>query len=260
MIGPPVATVAVAAPRLGNWEGTGSKGVRISFRLVRSGKIIGLAGDHFTWTLPTQPALCPPGPHAEAAVDVPGAGYTGPGAPPLPVFHYKPRHMELEALQSFTTVDGTLRNRRTMVLHTDGPPSQPRGCGWPKHLKYVVHPRPRPRVADGQWTGTLSGPSSATGTVTADVQDGGHILDFLGLSISCPNQSPADTSYPGAEVFVRPNGSFVGPVGLSTTVNGVHEHWRGRFSAGTLRGALHTVDVCGDDLSPATLSFTAQHG
>jgi hypothetical protein len=101
---PPAAALAVRPPRLGNWEGAGSRGTAI-----RGG---------LTVTLPTSPVLCPAGPREAAALPFERVSYVGPGSPPIAVFHFRPRDVALDvyALGMPASFSGTLRDRRTMVL------------------------------------------------------------------------------------------------------------------------------------------------
>src|SRR3954453_12557335 len=91
----PATAYAVHPPKLGNWEGTGSRGIGISFRLGHSGGVITVLGG-MTVSLPTSPVLCPAGPTTAAAVHYGRVSYGGPGSPPIPIFHYKPRQISLD--------------------------------------------------------------------------------------------------------------------------------------------------------------------
>ena len=111
LVGVPGAASATAPPRLGTWEGKGSRGVQISFRLVRRrGRVTVARG--MTVTLPTLPVLCPAGPLTAAAVHYRLVTYSGPGSPPISIFHYGPRSSH----STYTTADlGRVRR----------PPAQP---------------------------------------------------------------------------------------------------------------------------------------
>ena len=243
----PGAASATAPPRLGTWEGKGSRGLQISFRLVRSGGRVAVANG-MTLTLPTLPVLCPAGPLAAAAVHYRRVTYTGPGSPPIAIFHYRPRELAFDVYdQGFSGVySGRLRSRRTMVLTAPAPARQPTGCGWPrKKLRWVVHRARRVRVADGTWIGTLDN----GGTVEAHVSAGGSVVDAFQAHIACPGAGPGpgpgeDIGSQKAEVFVDRRGSFAGPVGTET-VNGVRTMWKGRFVGGTLTGTVTTWAPCG---------------
>jgi hypothetical protein len=236
---------AVAPPLTGNWEGTGSRGVAMSFRLSRAGHRIDLTGG-LTVTLPTLPVLCPAGPLAAAAVFYPRAGYSGPGSPPLSVFHFKPRDVDIQVLgpNQFGDWSGTLRNRRTMVLTTAGVTRQPAHCGWPRRLRLVVRHAPRVDVTAGSWTGAFDGPE-VMGSVRLHVTAGGHIVDAFTAQASCTGggPGPGGVGTTGAEEFIDSQGRFAGPLGRNV-VNGVATGWQGRFAGDTLTGAVTMYDQC----------------
>lgn len=243
----PGAASATAPPRLGTWEGKGSRGLQISFRLVRGGGHVAVANG-MTLTLPTLPVLCPAGPLAAAAVHYRRVTYTGPGSPPIAVFHYRPRELAFDVYdQGLSGVySGRLRSRRTMVLTARAPARQPMGCGWPrKTLRWVVHRARRVRVADGTWIGTLDN----GGTVEVRVSAGGSVVDAFQAHVACPGAGPGsgpgeDIGSQKAEEFVDRRGNFAGPVGTET-VNGVRTMWKGRFVGGTLTGTVTTWAPCG---------------
>ena len=252
----PATAHAVRPPKLGNWEGTGSRGVAISFRLGRSGgRIDVLRG--MTVSLPTAPVLCPAGPTTAAAVHYARVSYGGPGSPPIPIFHFKPRQIAIDVNDpgSFTVFTGRLRNRRTMVLHLAGVERQPRGCGWPKRMRWIVHPRPRAPVKPGSWTGTITG-DGIGGVVAVHVTASGHIVDSFHARVECPNRPGMGADSPMAEEFIHADGSFAGPLGKQT-INGQPLTWHGRFAGDVLTGTLSTVDSCTDNQSPLEVTFVA---
>ena len=236
---------AVPPPLTGNWEGTGSRGVAMSFRLTRAGHRIDLTGG-LTVTTPTTPVLCPAGPRTAAAVFHPHAGYTGPGSPPLPVFHFKPRDVDIQLLGpgEFGDWSGTLRNRRTMVLSTSGVTRQPKGCGWPRRLRLVVRHVTRVPVSAGSWTGAFD-ETAVTGSVRLHVTAGGRIVDAFSAQAGCAAGGPAPPGEEstGAEEFIDRLGRFAGPLGRNV-VNGVATGWEGRFAGDTLTGTVTMFDQC----------------
>jgi hypothetical protein len=241
----PGAASATAPPRLGTWEGKGSRGVHVSFRLVHSGGRVAVANG-MTITLPTSPVLCPAGPLTAAAVHYRRVTYTGPGSPPITIFHYRPRELAFDVFDDGFggAYTGRLRNRSTMVLTAPAPARQPRGCGWPRtKLRWVVHRARRVRVADGTWSGTLDN----GGTVELHVSAGGSIVDAFDAKVACSGAGPGPAGEVGsqdAEEFVDRRGSFAGPIGPQT-VNGVRTSWTGRFAGDTLTGTLVTWAPCG---------------
>jgi hypothetical protein len=233
------------APLTGNWEGSGSRGVAMSFRLGRVGRRIDVVGG-LTVTMPTAPVLCPAGPRTAAAVFFAHPEYLGPGSPPISIFHFGARTVELQDLGGRVsgTWAGTLRNRQTMVLTAPGVTSQRRGCGWPRRLRWVVRHVGRVHVANGSWTGTMSGPG-VSGTIHVHVTAHGHIVDAFLMQATCTAGGPAppgaDAS--GAEEFIDRHGRFAGPLGPNT-VNGVQTGWNGRFAGDTLTGTVTMFDQC----------------
>jgi hypothetical protein len=241
----PGTASATAPPRLGTWEGKGSRGVHVSFRLIRSGGRVAVANG-MTITLPTLPVLCPAGPLTAAAVHYRRVTYSGPGSPPIAIFHYRPREFTFDVFDDglAAVYSGRLRNRRTMLLTAPAPARQPRGCGWPrKKLRWVVHRARRVRVADGTWSGTLDN----GGTVELHVSAGGSIVDAFQADVACVGAGPgpgAEVGSQEAEEFVDRRGNFAGPIGRQTT-NGVRTSWTGRFAGeGTLTGTVTTWAPC----------------
>jgi hypothetical protein len=263
----PAAAGATAPPRLGTWEGKGSRGIAISFRLVRSGHLVVVAGG-MTVTLPTSPPICPAGPRGAAAVHYKRVSYGGPGAPPLSIFHFRPRQVRLDVndleqpfLAPFT---GTLRNRRTMVLTWPAPSHQPKGCGWPRRrLRWVVHRATRVRVATGPWTGTLSAVGGITGTVQVHVSAAGRVVDDFEEQETCPGSGAGGGGMGTnrAQEFIDRHGRFAGPIGPSAQVNGVVTGWRGRFAGSTLTGTVTSANRCPEnDGRPLVAAFVAHPG
>jgi hypothetical protein len=253
----PATAHAVRPPKLGNWEGTGSRGVAISFRLGRSGGRVDVLGG-LTVSLPTSPVLCQAGPMTAAAVHYRQVGYGGPGSPPIPIFHYKPRQISLDVNDpgSFTVFTGRLRDRHTMVVHLHGVDQQPKHCGWPKRLRWIVHPRRRVPVKTGSWSGTISGADGIGGDVAVHVTSGGHVVDSFHARVDCPDRPDTGADSPNAEEFIHADGSFVGPLGRQV-INGQRLTWHGRFAADTLTGTLSTVNSCTDNQSPLHVTFVA---
>ena len=254
---PPATALAVRPPRLGNWEGVGSRGTAISFHLVRSGHRVVIGGG-LTVTLPTSPVLCPAGPMEAAALHFKRVSYAGPGSPPIAIFHFRPRDVDLDVYDRGipVTFSGTLRDRRTMVLRTRGVAKQPRGCGWPKRLRFVVHPKHRTPATPGTWSGTFTGAAGVIGTVSTHVSDDGHIVDDFSADLTCDGGPSTGASAPMAEEFIHPDGSFSGPLGPPSKVNGQPFGWMGRFSGDTLTGTFSTWNLCTGG-GPLLASFAA---
>jgi hypothetical protein len=256
----PSAAVAVRPPRLGNWEGHGSRGLSMSFTLKRHGRYIDVGRGGFTITTPTFQALCPAGSATAAAQHWDRAGYLGPASrPPLPIFHFRLREVSFGILGpgEFATFSGKLRNRRTMILKSPYTGHQAKGCGWPRSLRWVVHPKRRAPLTNGTWTGTTSGPDGITATVSAQVVGAGHIVDHFKADWQCDaGGGGSGIEAPMAEEFIHADGTFIGPLGGSF-VDGLSQNWSGRFTGATLTGTIHTWNVCSGS-GPLDIPFAAQ--
>jgi hypothetical protein len=251
---PAAAGAAVVHPQVGNWEGAGSNGVAISFKLVRTHHRIAIAGG-LTVTVPTSPVLCPAGALSVAAEYFKQVTYTGPGSAPDAISQPKARAVTIET-DPFASFAGKLRSSDTMVLTAPGPRAQPPGCGWPRTLTWVVHRLARAPVSAASWTGTLTGPGGITGTVSAVVIDRGHVVDQFQTRAVCPDGIAASLGAPGgAEEFVDRLGGFAGPIGPSI-LDGIASLWQGRFTGATLAGTLTRDNPCSLG-TPVTLTFSA---
>ena len=252
---PAVAGAAVVHPQVGNWEGTGSNGVAISFKLVRTHHRIAIAGG-LTVTVPTSPVLCPAGALSAAAEYFKQVTYTGPGSAPEAISQPKARAVTI-VTDPFASFAGKLRSSDTMVLTAPGPRTQPLGCGWPRTLTWAVHRVSRSQVSAASWTGTLTGPGGITGTVAAVVIDRGHVVDQFQTRALCPDGIAASLGAPGgAEEFVDRLGRFAGPIGPSS-LDGIASLWQARFVGATLAGTLTRDNPCSPG-TPVTLTFSAQ--
>ncbi len=193
-----------------------------------------------------------------AALHFNQVSYTAPGSPPIAIFHFRPRDVDLDVYDRGipATFSGTLRDRRTMVLRTRGVDEQPRGCGWPKRLRFVVHPKRRTPVTAGTWSGTFTGDAGVTGTVSTHVSDDGHIVDDFSANLTCDGGPSTGASAPMAEELIDRDGSFSGPLGPPSRLNGQPFGWTGRFSGDTLTGTLSTWNLCTGG-GPLLASFAA---
>jgi hypothetical protein len=256
----PSGALAVRPPQLGNWEGHGSHGLSMSFTLKRHGRYIDVGPGGFTVTTPTFEALCPAGPQTAAAQHWDRASYAGPSSYPLlPIFHYKPRDVTffIDVPGAFSTFSGKLRDRRTMVLQSPYTGHQRKGCGWPRTLRWVVHPVRRAPLANGTWTGTSMGPDGMIATVSADVVGAGHIVDHFKADWRCDaGGGGSGIEAPMAEEFIHADGTFIGPLGASV-VNGQSQNWTGHFTGASLSGTIHTWNVCTGS-GPLDIPFAAQ--
>jgi hypothetical protein len=251
---PATAVAAVVHPQLGNWEGAGSNGIAISFKLVRVHHRIAIGGG-LTVTVPTTPVLCPAGALSAAAEYFKQVTYTGPGSAPDAVGGPNARAVAIQT-DPFASFAGRLRSSDTMVLSAPGPKTEVPGCGWPRTLSWIVHRQSRAPVSASSWTGTLTGPGGITGAVSAVVIDHGHIVDQFQTRTVCPGGIAASLGAPGgAEEFIDRLGRFAGPVGPSI-LDGIGSLWQGRFSAATLTGTLTRDNPCAPG-TPVTLTFTA---
>ena len=246
------ATIAPIKPALGDWEGVGPDGLALSFELVRSGRrvvvrdfALGLPTGCRTTGFQTWDAM------AVARVEyiAPGSALHGP-FPPL-----GPRQFELieppTVKQPFPfEMTGAFSSARRGVLSVQSPHLP--GChrGWPRTLHFALIAARRMPVADGLWTGSITGPAPDTGTVTIRVIDGGRIETDFATSYACPGGGGSFELGP-----LPTTGYVIGPAGRIGGARGTENYWHGRFGrAGTLAGTLDAAH-CGSNVFP---TFTAR--
>ena len=236
-------------PLAGNWEGSGSHGLPLSFALVRRhGRLLA------TSIALGAPLTCPANERDAEVVPLSQVAYAGPGA----------EGGSSQALLSglaergdVANITGAFATRSSGLFSAQVKGSV--GCGWPAGaLSWRVHRVRRLRVADGTWIALLSGPTIVDGEVKLIVSAQGRVLESFRSSFTCRAASSAGSNrfaMAPAYEFIRPDGRFFSPL----HGNAIKRHrtiWAGRFTAdGHLRGTLSIYDSCTRRLVDAT--FTA---
>ncbi len=256
----PARARALRAPATGDWEGRGPHGLALSFELSRTRR--GIRADAFTLM---RPFGCPATVRSAAASSVARPGYAGPGAAPpalqVPVLA-RPGTIDISGLLPGSPfpleVEGALHGPARAVLSTPRPNFKHNAC-WPRTLRFSARRSHRAAVADGHWTGTLTGTNGATVSVQIDVTARGRMVSSFGFALSCPGDDPASTEPSfsvGPDVngrFIAANGAFTGALGPTSPVV-----WHGRFAAGVLTGTISDLGgPCGQDPGALTAVFTA---
>jgi hypothetical protein len=245
-------------PVLGDWEGTGPHGLRLSFKFAHRGR--GVVALDYALGLPT--GCRSTGSETWDAGAVPGIEYTAPGTVlhgPFPPFG--PTQFEFTIpgtrKQPFPVVMlGTFSSPRRGVVSIASPTRF--GCahtGWPRTLRFALAATRRVPVADGLWTGTVAGPPmGTTGTVKIRVIDAGRIETDFSTSYTCP---PPTGGTGGFEIGPLPTvGFLIEATGAIGGTKGTEAYWSGRFTAhGVLTGKLYASN-CGS--STAHPTFTAR--
>ncbi len=245
-------------PRLGDWEGTGPQGLRLSFEFGRRGNHVAVLD--LALGLPT--GCRSTGSRTWDAGTVPPIEYIAPGtALHGPIAPLGPRQFEFiippSAKQPYPVVmNGTFSSARRGVVSVASPTRV--GCahtGWPRTLRFSLTAAHRVSVADGLWTGTVAGPpTGTTGTVMIRVIDGGRIETDFSTSYVCPPPTGGGGSFeigplPAVGYLIEANGSIGAAQGTETA-------WSGRFTAsGVLSGTL-LASECGSSAVHPT--FTAR--
>ena len=228
-------------PVLGDWEGTGPLGLRLSFAFVRRrGRVV--VAD-LALGLPT--GCRSTGPQTWEAGVVPRIEYIAPGTVlhgPFP--RLGPTRFELRIpptrQQPFVApFQGTFSSSRRGVLRIESPTRF--GCphaGWPRTLRFVLAAAHRIPVADGLWTGLVDSPAGMSGTVKIRVIDHGRIETDFSAANSCP---PAGGGGGSFEIGPLPTaGYLIGANGSIGVTRGTETAWSGRFAAdGRIRGTFN---------------------
>jgi hypothetical protein len=254
---PPAGSWArtVVRPVLGDWEGTGPLGLRLSFAFVRTGGHV-VALDYAlglpTGCRSTGDATWYAGTVSRIEYIAPGTVLHGP-FPPLGPTHFEfvlPPTMK----QPFpVTMAGTFSSARRGVVSIASPTRV--GCvrtGWPRTLRFKLAAAHRVAVADGLWRGTVAGPPAGmTGSVQIRVIDGGRIETDFSTSYSCPGATGGGTfeigPLPTAGYVIAASGSIGG-------AKGTERAWTGRFAAGGLLGGTLLASGCGSPTPHSTFA------
>lgn len=238
-IGSHVSEAAASAPIrpvLGDWEGRGPLGLRLSFAFVKHGNktvvrdmALGLptgcrSSGQASWTVATEPKLeyAAPGSKLHAPFKALGAKQFFFLLPPTTKSRYP------------AEIDGTFSDARHGALSIPSPTTV--GCtstGWPKTLRFSLAASRRVSVRDGLWTGSLT-TAQTSGTVAIRVIGGGRIETDFKVAFTCPSGSGTFELGPLATVGIPIEAN--GAIDESPTTETV---FGGTFGAsGTLRGTI----------------------
>lgn len=243
-------------PVLGNWEGRGPLGLRLSFAFVRRGRQVVLTD--FALGLPT--GCRSTGTDTWSAGVVSRVEYIAPGTrlhgpfPPLGRTQFE-LFLPPTAQNPFEAPFlGTFSSSRRGVLSIESPTRV--GCphtAWPRTLRFALAATRRVPVADGLWTGAVNSPAGVSGTVTIRVIDQGRIETDFSATYSCPPPNGGGGSFeigPLATVGypIAADGSIGGAQGTETS-------WSGRF---TSKGVINGTFLAGNCSPSVVAGFTAQ--
>jgi hypothetical protein len=257
-LGAPAGSGAVRPirPVLGDWEGSGPLGLRLSFAFVRRGGHVAVADLALglpTGCRSTGIETWDAGAVAQVEYIAPGTVLHGP-FPPI-----GPRQFEFilppTRQQPFVApFEGTFSSSRRGVLLIESPTRF--GCphtGWPRTLRFALTAAHRISVTDGLWTGTFGSPAGISGKVKIRVIDHGRIETDFSTAYACPAPSGGGGHF---EIGPLPTVGYLiaadGSIGATT---GTEAAWSGRFApAGVISGTL-TASFC-----PPTIKapFTAR--
>lgn len=254
---PPVIPVA------GDWEGTGTDGIPLSFELKRRhGHVIATAV-----TLGSQ-GSCPANGRDAEAVPLERVGYAGDGGRYRVGLSASPTAASLTGRlsydQKFTaSISGHFTSPRAGTFETTPFPRS--SCGWPtKLIVWKVHAAKRRAVRDGGWTAQLSGQEVTSGALQLSVVGGGRVLKSVSGNFNCQytdsygNLHQDNESFDAnpAYEFIQDTGVFYSPVD-SNLANGYPTTWEGTFSAGGgLSGTLDVYNPCTQ--GPTQMTFSAR--
>jgi hypothetical protein len=243
-------------PVLGDWEGKGPLGLRLSFAFVRGGGHV-LVAD-FALGLPT--GCRSSGIETWDAGTVPRVEYIPPGTvlhgpfPQLGPSQFEfilPPTKQQPFVASF---QGTFSSSRRGVLWIESPTRF--GCrhaGWPRTLRFALVAAHRISVADGLWTGTVDSPAGMSGAVKIRVTDHGRIETDFSAAYSCPPPNSGSGNFeigplPTVGYLIAANGSIGGTKGTETA-------WSGRFAASGPMSGKFIASFCSPTIEAG---FTAR--
>ena len=231
-----------SVPVAGDWEGTGSHGLPLSFALARRhGQLVA------TSIAVGAPEACPAMARNAEAVPLSAVAYSGPGAGSGRSTGSAALSGQLPGHGGSVSLTGrfTSRHAGTFSIAIS---RTVKGCGWPKGaLTWQVHSARRPPVADRAWTAALTGPGIPHGTVKVVTASQGRVVKSFRTSFTCETSSATGTnSFDDVTAwdFIRPDGRFYSPT-RGDTLKGRPVTWSGRISPrGALTGRLSIYDAC----------------
>lgn len=242
------STAAGTVPLAGNWEGSGSHGLPLSFSLARRhGRLVA------TSIALGAPLGCPATERDAQVLPLSGVGYVGPGSAPNQTSGRAVLSGRVPSRTRLAHITGEFTTPSSGVFSIGT--RNPVGCGWPfPTLSWRVHRVPRTRIADGTWTASLTAPDITTGSVKLMVSGHGRVVQSFRSSYSCQTAtvtSGGDFIDSPAYEFIRPNGSFYSPL-HGNPIHGHRTTWGGWLTrGGKLTGTLTIYDACTKQLMRA---------
>jgi hypothetical protein len=248
------AARAPIRPVLGDWEGVGPLGLRISWAFVRQGRQTVVSD--MALSLPT--GCRSTGESAWVAGSEPRVEYAQPGTAlhgPFPPLGPKQFFFELPPTVASPypiELDGTFSDARHGVVSIASPTrTMCKRTAWPRTLRFTLAAAHRVPVADGLWTGSVTGARAGdSGTVKIRVIDGGRIETDIAVTFTC--------SGGGGNWELGPLATEGTPIEAGgQVVNGANSQsvWNGTFGAGGVLSGTFIVPGCGP---PGTvMPFTA---
>lgn len=236
----PAASAALrpVRPVLGDWEGRGPLGLRLSFAFVRRGGNVVVAD--FALGLPT--SCRSTGIETWDVGVAPRVEYIAPGTvlhgpfPPLGRRQFEFILLPTKQQLFVAPFEGTFSSSRRGVVSVESPTRF--GCrhtGWPRTLRFVLAAAHRVPVANGLWTGSVDSPAGTSGTVKIRVIDQGRVETDFSAAYSCPPPNGGGGNFeigplPTVGYLIAANGSIGATQGTETV-------WSGRFATdGTMTG------------------------
>ena len=223
---------SIRPPVVGDWEGKGTDGLQLSFQLAHVGSRI--RAQALALTLPVG---CPATVRDTVAVAGTRPVYAGPHAAPPGLSHpllARPGTIGLSLSgQPFPLfLEGPLVSPRRMRLSIQGPSGKNVAC-WPRTLRFNVQPATRIAVADGRWSGTLTGATGVTGTIRLTVAGRGRAITTFAFNLNCNSSIGSGSFSYGPDnngQFIAANGTFSGPAAHSAAP-ALRIAWNGQFSS-----------------------------
>jgi hypothetical protein len=230
-------------PVLGDWEGKGPLGLRLSFAFVRTRG--GIAVANLALGLPTGcrstgTATWDAGTVQRVEYLAPGTVLHGPFPPlgPRQFEFFLPPTVQQPLPAPF---EGTFSSSRRGRLSIESPTRF--GCRhtqWPRTLNFGLAAAHRVPVADGLWSGTIDSPSGVSGTVKIRVIDHGRIETDFSVAYSCAAGSGTFEigPLPTTGYLIAANGAIGGMKGTETA-------WTGRFDTNGMITGTFLASACG---------------
>ena len=232
-------------PVLGNWEGSGPLGLRLSFVFVRRGGHVVVAD--LALGLPT--GCRSTGIETWDAGAVPQVEYIAPGTvlhgpfPPIGPRQFEFRLPPSRQQPFVAPFEGTFSSSHRGVLLIESPTRF--GCprtGWPRTLRFALAAAHRIPVTDGLWTGTVNSLAGSSGKVEIRVIDHGRIETDFSAVYACP---PPNRGGGHFEIGpLRTVGFLIAANGSIGATTGTEAAWSGRFAATGVMSGTFMASSC----------------